>query len=433
MPSVYAIDLPTALRLADAQNPQIQFARERIRAAQAEFELANVLWVPSLNAGPFYNRHDGQLQDIRGRVITVSRSSLYAYGGASARFDLADAVFQPLAARQLVATTMASERVATNDVLLAVALDYWELVRARAGVVIAEESLRNAKQLDDRTQSYLRANAIKEADAARARAETGIRQQQLEIAQQFTQTSSIRLGRRLRLDVFVALQPLEPQVVPVTLVACEAEPRQLADIALTNRPELAESQALVGLAVERLRQAKWGPLLPSVLLDYRAGGFGGGMNGFFGDFNGRHDFDANIFWELRSLGIGDRAFQRQRASELRQAQWREIDQMDRVVAETADALARLRSALGQMSAAKAAVEAADRSHALNWKLFTDGGIELIRPIEVLQSIQALDRARLGYLDAVIDYNRAQFLLYWALGYPVNSTSQPSLAPSPHSH
>src|SRR5437867_11071897 len=31
----FLIDLPTALRLADVQNPQIQFARERIRAAEA--------------------------------------------------------------------------------------------------------------------------------------------------------------------------------------------------------------------------------------------------------------------------------------------------------------------------------------------------------------------------------------------------------------
>jgi outer membrane protein TolC len=214
------------------------------------------------------------------------------------------------------------------------------------------------------------------------------------------------------------LQPLENQVPMVTLVACEAAPNQLASIALGNRPELAESQALVGLAVERLKQAKYGPLLPSVLLDYRAGGYGGGMNGFFGDFNGRHDFDANVFWELRNLGLGDKALQKQRSAELRQAQWRELDQLDRVVAETADALTRLRAAQAQLSAAQAAVAAADRSHALNWKLFTDGGIELIRPIEVLQSIQALDRARLGYLDALIEYNRAQFQLYWALGFPV---------------
>jgi outer membrane protein TolC len=415
--------LPTALRLADAQNPQIQFARERLQAAQAELEQANGLWLPSLATGPFYNRHDGQLQDIRGRVINVSRSSLYTYGNASARFDLADAIFQPLAARQFVASRVAGERATTNDTLLAVALEYWELVRAQAALVIAEETLKNAQQLDQRTQSYLRANAIKEADAARAQAETGIRQQLVDLGQQGVRISSIRLARRLRLDPFTPLQPLEAQVAALTLVSCEADPAELARIALTNRPELAEHQALVGVAVERLKQAKYGPLIPNVQLDYRAGGFGGGPNSFFGDFNLRHDFDANIFWELRNLGIGDLALQKQRAAELRQAQWQVFGQMDRIVADTADALARLRAARAQMVAAQGAVQAASRSHDLNWKLFTDGGIELIRPIEVLQSVQALERARQGYLDAVIEYNRAQFQLYSALGYPAPITAK----------
>jgi outer membrane protein TolC len=40
------------------------------------------------------------------------------------------------------------------------------------------------------------------------------------------------------------------------------------------------------------------------------------------------------------------------------------------------------------------------------------------PIEVLQSIQALDAARREYLRAVVDYNTAQFRLHRALGWPV---------------
>ena len=40
-----------------------------------------------------------------------------------------------------------------------------------------------------------------------------------------------------------------------------------------------------------------------------------------------------------------------------------------------------------------------------------------RPIEVLQPIQALAQARTDYLDAVLSYNRAQFQLYYAIGWP----------------
>jgi outer membrane protein TolC len=39
------------------------------------------------------------------------------------------------------------------------------------------------------------------------------------------------------------------------------------------------------------------------------------------------------------------------------------------------------------------------------------------PIEVLQSLQALDQMRREYLRCVIDYNVAQFSLLRALGWP----------------
>ena len=39
------------------------------------------------------------------------------------------------------------------------------------------------------------------------------------------------------------------------------------------------------------------------------------------------------------------------------------------------------------------------------------------PIEVLDSLRLLTRSRFAYLDAIIDYNRAQFELYVALGQP----------------
>jgi outer membrane protein TolC len=39
------------------------------------------------------------------------------------------------------------------------------------------------------------------------------------------------------------------------------------------------------------------------------------------------------------------------------------------------------------------------------------------PIEVLDSLRLLDRARVDYLNTIVDYNEAQFDLYWAIGQP----------------
>jgi hypothetical protein len=43
------------------------------------------------------------------------------------------------------------------------------------------------------------------------------------------------------------------------------------------------------------------------------------------------------------------------------------------------------------------------------------------PIELLNSLSLLGRSKIGYLDAIVDYNRAQFELYVALGQPPADT------------
>jgi len=48
---------------------------------------------------------------------------------------------------------------------------------------------------------------------------------------------------------------------------------------------------------------------------------------------------------------------------------------------------------------------------------------------VLQPIQALAQARGDYLEAALDFNRAQFRLYRALGWPANLPG-PTLPPPP---
>ncbi|HEX5498662.1 MAG TPA: TolC family protein, partial [Thermomicrobiales bacterium] len=108
------IDLPTALRLANADNLQVALAREQIREALAGVEAARVLWLPTIRGGVSYNRHEGSIQAVDGTQFNTSRGAFYSglgggvYGagtpivpGIYANFHLTDALFRPLAARQL--------------------------------------------------------------------------------------------------------------------------------------------------------------------------------------------------------------------------------------------------------------------------------------------------------------------------------------------
>ncbi len=65
----YPIDLSTALRLAEAENPTIAVARARIIEALALQTAARALLLPSINPGTNYHLHTGNLQRSSGTIL----------------------------------------------------------------------------------------------------------------------------------------------------------------------------------------------------------------------------------------------------------------------------------------------------------------------------------------------------------------------------
>ena len=136
MPNRLPIDLPTALRLADSANPTVAVARARVAEAYARQRQAEVYWLPTITSGGIYNRHDGQIQNTDGTIITVSKQNLFAGGGAVARVDTADALFLPLIARRLTAAEAAAARATALNIQLDVASAYLDLLSVNAAQAI---------------------------------------------------------------------------------------------------------------------------------------------------------------------------------------------------------------------------------------------------------------------------------------------------------
>ena len=89
--------------------------------------------------------------------------------------------------------------------------------------------------------------------------------------------------------------------------------------------------------------------------------------------------------------------------------------LDRVRAEVAEAYAQTHARFAQIGTTEAAVRSAlERASARTSRgPKTPSGL----PIELLDNLRLLADARYAYLDAIVDYNRAQFELYVALGQP----------------
>jgi outer membrane protein TolC len=423
----YPIDLPTALQLANAGNYQVAFAREQIRQAWARAQAAQVLWLPSIRAGVDYNKHEGQIQDVAGTIFPTSRGNFYGglgalvpgaasptFPGIYANFRLADALFEPLAARQAASARRFAAVAATNDVLLKVALGYVELLRASAELAIALETRDNAQQLADLTGNYATSGQGLPADADRASTELAVRKNEVLRAQEAVQVASARLAQLLRLDPTVSLSPAEPSVLPVELLPGNAVVGELVAQGLTSRPELAENRALVAQAVARMRRERYAIFMPSILLGASYGAFGGGLSDTIANIGNRMDADAVAYWELRNLGFGEAAARAESRSLVRQADVNRLANMDLVAREIVEAHAQVTARRQQIAIAEEGVAAAVSSHGRNvQRIMQAQGL----PIETLQSNQALAQARREYLRAVSDYNTAQFTLYRALGWP----------------
>jgi len=435
----HPIDLPTVLRLAGANNWSIQLAMERVTAAQVQLDSAEALWLPTLNAGLGYTKHEGQIQATNGSVADVSRNSLFVGGGAKlaaaplaagaggpARFQVdlsvADAIFKPLAARRVLSAEKWRQWATFNDTLMQSTLAYFDLVEAQAILELARKAVVDAQNLLKRTQGFVAAGKGAESDVSQVRVEIANRRRKVVQAELNVQVASAELVRLLQLEAATSLRSAEARPVLIELVADEASLESMTNQALAGRPEILEQEWRLEAARERARAESLRPFLPNLHLGASAGGFGGGVNGELNQLDGRADFDVLAVWEVRNLGLGNRALRAGRDSELRQAMLTLSQLTDRVKSEVAKAHHEVRARRSQVEIARDSLVQAREAHRRN--LNRIAGLEGL-PLESLQSLQALEQARRTLVSTTLDFNRSQARLLRSIGRePTTESSTP---------
>ncbi len=429
-PNVRALDLNTALRLAGVQNPQLLISRQRVVEAAALRQLAAVQFLPSLNIGTNYDNHTGALQQSNGNILSLNRSAVYVGAGSGAvaagtvsvpglllEGNPAVALFGYLASRQVVFQRQFATEALRNQTFLATTLAYSELLRAEGRRAVAIQVRNEARRIADLTAAYANAGQGRDADAHRAQTELESREADIQAAEGAIGVASARLCNVLNLDPSLRLHPTDAYVVPAPIVPDPMPVCQLIALALLQRPELKERRAAIREAFLVLEGARVLPFSPTVLIGYSSGGFGGGSNlvrPVFGGFGGRSDLDLMAYWTLQNMGVGNASLIKLARTRLGVTRYQEIAVLDQVRAEVAEAYAKTHARFAQIGTSERAVQSGTRG------LYED----LVRiqntvvpAIETVNSLNLLARARYAYLDSIVDYNRAQFELYVALGQP----------------
>jgi outer membrane protein TolC len=429
-PTIRPIDLNTALRLANVQNPDLLIARQRVVEGTALRQLAATQFLPSINIGTNYDTHTGVLQQSNGNILSINRSAVYVGAGSNAvaagtvnipgvflTGNVAVAVYGYLTAKQVEQQRVWTSLAVRNEAFLAATLAYSELLRAEGTRAVAMQVREDARRVASLTAAYAAAGQGRKADADRAATELAKREADFQAAEGLVLTSSAKLCDVLNLDPSIRLHPTDAWVVPQPIVPDPMPVAELIALGLVQRPELGARRAQIREALLALEGAKVLPFSPTILLGFSAGGFGGGSNlvrPVFGGFGGRTDFDTYAYWTLQNLGVGNAALINVARSRVGIARYQEVAVLDRVRAEVAEAYARTHARYAQIGTTEQAVRTGvDGFREDLTRLENTVGL----PIELLDSMRLLARARYEYLNAIVDYNEAQFSLYVAMGQP----------------
>jgi outer membrane protein TolC len=427
----FPINLATALRLSDARPLIVAAAQAGVWVAEAQLKRAKVLWIPQLNLGADYIRHDGGGPDFNKGIMTApSVNFFYGGGGMWQKVAATDAIFEPLVARQVLTSRHWDIQSAKNDALLMTADAYFKVHQSRGLFAGALYTVERGHDLIERI-SQLSKELVPKVEVDRARNLVADLEQRATSAREAWRVSSADLTQVLRLDPRAVVEPLEEDHLQITLIDPARQLDDLIPIGLTNRPELASNQALVQAVVQRIRREKGRMLLPSVLIngfqtpyeEIQAGIFGIGPNNKLNQWAGRADLSYQALWELEAFGIGNLA----RIKEQRGEQSRAIIELfkvqDMVAADVTRAQARLQSAAARVMQADRSLRTGIVTFNGNFEglhqttRFGDVLVLVNRPQEVVFALQLLNIAFNEYFTTVAEYNRAQFELFHALGYP----------------
>jgi outer membrane protein TolC len=441
----FPINLATALRLSDARPLNVAAAQADVWIAEARLTRAKVLLIPTMIFGADYVRHDGGGGPDFNKGVMTAPSVNYFYAGGGLNIsnsglfqfiNLTDVFFEPRVAQRVLDSRQADIQTAKNDALFMTADSYFRVHQFRGMYAGALYCVQRARELVDQIAS-LSDELVSGYEVDRARTMLADIEQLATSARQEWRVWSAKLTQVLRLNPLAVVMPIEHDHLQLTLIDPAQRLHELQHIALANRPELASRRALVEAAAERIRREKSRPLLPLVIVSgfqnpggmmTQAGVFGLGPNTSLNQWTGRVDVSLQLVWQFDALGIGNLARIKEQRGEQSNAFVELYRIQDKVAAEVTEAYANVQSAVARVSQADRSLRASLIAYNGNVEglrhttRFGDTLDLIYRPQEVIYALRLLKMSFDEYFNTVAEYNRAQFELFHALGYPAQEIS-----------
>lgn len=247
----------------------------------------------------FSNRTDDQHEARLG--LTVTQALLRGFGPAVNLVSVRQAELDTLA-------SIYQLRGFTEALVAEVESTYWNYAFAREAIRIFEQSLELAKRQQNETEQRIEVGVLSATEAAAARAEVALREQDLIDARSAMETQRLRLMRLINVDPDSLLQR---PIVPVSEPGVNAAPIDDANerilVARRYRPDLNEAR--LQLRQDRLQTiVTRNGLLPRLDFFVTLGktGFGGSFYDAARNLSGDETYDVSAGVSFSHL-LGNRA------------------------------------------------------------------------------------------------------------------------------
>ena len=271
-----AVDLPTVVRVATAQNFDVRMARYQVEQWQGRYESVVGGVFPALVPTALFEHVEGRVRATEGKIVNVGFNTFSTSIAVQWVLNPGRVVYELIASKKRVLASELQEDAVRIETLRRAANQYYSLVLAQAAISTAQQAVVQAEEL-------LRINRLRSvtgagvpADELRAEARLAGTRQDLFLAMNELYRASLDLVETLQLDdPTVTLVPAGDELPPTTLVRDDIPIEELLGIAMRYRPDLEGVRLLAAAAGADRGATWWGSFGPEFQVAYQYGGITG--------------------------------------------------------------------------------------------------------------------------------------------------------------
>jgi len=407
------ISLDTVLQLAQDQNGQVRIARMRVEDALTDKEWASKHWIPDLFVGIGAYRHDGGIQDFQGNLLRSHYGN--AFGGLelSGKYDWKQVLVRRVEAERRVWQQKGELSRLNNETLLDASTTYIGLLAARSGIAVSLETEMRLKDLLDHTDRLAMVDPGVRIEVSNVERELMAQTVLTVKMREASKAATAKLAYLLGLNPCCEFIVADGKLVPIVLVDTKQPVHNLVDQALERGPGVREIEGLLR-SVEAARNANYGLThwMPAIEMNVSEGSFGAGPGGRI-DWSNQFNAGIHMRWNLNEFYYS-KLKRHQADANIQQVHISYQDLRAKLTLGVQEARDAIVSGQEQIGLAEKHIRFAEESYKLSEARLKEN-VKGRSSSEVLLALRTLGAARLEYLQAVRDYDKAQLRLLLLVG------------------